>query len=96
MPRRASGKARSVHEQRILVASRQRFASFGYRRTSIAEIARDAGIATGTVYRYFASKEELFRRVVQDLNERWIELARKVLSEPGPAHERLARPGRPG
>ena len=83
----------AVHEQRILVASRERFASFGYRHTSIAEIACDAGIATGTIYRYFASKEELFRRVVQDLNERWVKLARTVLSEPGPAHERLARLG---
>ena len=46
-----------------------------------------------TVYRYFASKEDLFRRVVQDLNERWVELARTALSEPGPAHERLARLG---
>ena len=93
MPRRTSQEGQSVHEQRILVASRERFASFGYRHTSIAEIARDAGIATGTVYRYFASKEGLFRRVVQDLNQRWVELARTVLSEPGPAHERLARLG---
>jgi len=93
MPRRTSQEGQSVHEQRILVASRERFASYGYRHTSIAEIARDAGIATGTVYRYFASKEELFRRVVQDLNERWLELAHTVLGEPGPAHEQLARLG---
>ena len=47
MPRRASQEGHSVHEQRILVASRERFESFGYRHTSIAEIARDAGIAAG-------------------------------------------------
>lgn len=93
MPRRASQEGQTVIEQRILAASRERFASFGYRHTSIAEIARDAGVATGTVYRYFASKEDLFRRVVQDLNERWVELARSVLSGPGAAHERLARLG---
>ncbi len=49
----ATDTTRSVSEQRILNAARRRVETFGYRRTSIAEIARDAGIAVGTVYRYF-------------------------------------------
>jgi AcrR family transcriptional regulator len=78
---------------RILTAARQRFADFGYRRTGIAEIARDAGIAPGTVYRYFENKEEVFRAVMRDGLARWLAMARRVLRAPGTAVERLARLG---
>jgi AcrR family transcriptional regulator len=78
---------------RILAAARRRFADFGYRRTGIAEIARDAGIAPGTVYRYFTNKEEVFRAVMRDGLTRWLATARRVVREPGTAVERLARLG---
>jgi AcrR family transcriptional regulator len=84
---------RSVSERRILEAARRRFERFGYRRTSIAEIAHDAGIAVGTVYRYFKTKEEIFFQVVEDLNATWLAQARQVLHEPGTPTERLARIG---
>jgi AcrR family transcriptional regulator len=78
---------------RILAAARRRFADFGYRRTGIAEVARDAGISPGTVYRYFANKEDVFRAVMRDGLARWLATARRVLKEPGTAIERLARLG---
>src|SRR5262249_42239394 len=79
----------SVPRERIVTAARRRFESYGYRRTSIAEIARDAGIAVGTVYRYFAGKEAVFLAVVEDLNEKW----RRPLAGRGPAADRLQRLG---
>ena len=78
---------------RILAAAAKRFATFGYRRTGIAEIARQAGIATGTLYRYFGTKEDVFREVVRELHTSWLERAREVLSAPGTAVERLRRLG---
>jgi cytochrome P450 family 110 len=65
----------------------------GYRRTSIAEIARDAGIAVGTVYRYFAGKEAVFLAVVEQLNDAWLEESRRALEGPGTAVERMRRLG---
>ena len=85
--------SRPVSLQRILSAARHRFETYGYRRTSIAEIARDAGIAVGTVYRYFKSKEHVFLEAVRDLNDAWLAQARRALSEPGTAIERLMRLG---
>jgi AcrR family transcriptional regulator len=35
------------------------FAAQGYARTTTADIAREAGISEGTIYRYFTSKQEL-------------------------------------
>jgi AcrR family transcriptional regulator len=80
-------------EARILAAAAQRFASFGYRRTGIAEIARDAGVAAGTLYRYFDNKEEIFRAVMRDVTAGWLREARAALAPPGTAIERLARLG---
>src|SRR5215831_8837191 len=78
---------------RILEAAEQRFATFGYRRTGMAEIARDAGVAAGTLYRYFASKEEIFRAVIREGTESWLARARAAVAPAGTAIERLARLG---
>lgn len=45
----------------ILSAAQRLFTQFGFRRTSIDDIAREAGIAKGTVYLYFDGKEAVFR-----------------------------------
>ncbi|MEZ4381870.1 MAG: helix-turn-helix domain-containing protein [Nannocystaceae bacterium] len=50
---------KGLRRRRILEAATQLFATRGYRRTSISEIAKEAGIAKGTVYLYFATKVEL-------------------------------------
>src|SRR5262245_44129360 len=78
---------------RIVAAAQERFAAFGYRRTAIADIARQAGVAAGTLYRYFDGKEDIFRAVVRELHETWLSRAREVLGAPGTAIERLARLG---
>ena len=78
---------------RILAAAANRFAAFGYRRTGMAEIARQAGVAAGTLYRYFDSKEEVFRAVIRDLHDAWLARAHAAARPPGTAVERLARLG---
>jgi AcrR family transcriptional regulator len=45
--------------QAILSAARELFASQGYEETTIAEIARAAGLAVGTVYLYFQNKHDI-------------------------------------
>jgi AcrR family transcriptional regulator len=45
--------------QAILSAARDLFASQGYEETTIAEIARAAGMAVGTVYLYFQNKHDI-------------------------------------
>src|SRR4051812_44092620 len=49
----------------ILQAARKLFASNGFEATSIDAIAEEAGVAKGAVYHHFASKEELFTRVLE-------------------------------
>lgn len=47
-------------QDRIVAASRTLFGQRGYQGTTTAEIARTAGVAEGTIYRYFKDKKELF------------------------------------
>jgi hypothetical protein len=44
--------------RRLLEAAEEVFGELGFRRASIAEIVRRAGVAQGTFYLYFDSKEE--------------------------------------
>ena len=76
--------------ERILRSARAQFEATGFRKTSIADIAEDAGVAAGTIYWHFNSKEELFLRLIDDDNELWLTHARDALSQPGTALDRLA------
>jgi AcrR family transcriptional regulator len=52
--------------QALLAAAVVRFAREGYRRTSVADVCRDAGLSTTASYPYFANKEALFVAAVDD------------------------------
>lgn len=57
-------EARSKHE-RILDAALELFARRGYQATAVPDIAKAAGVATGTIYRYFDTKDALLNVLYQ-------------------------------
>jgi AcrR family transcriptional regulator len=71
--------------ERILQAATRVFGKFGYTKTNIEDIAREAGIAKATIYHYFTSKEDVFLTIVRNearsLENRIDEALKKV---PGP------------
>ena len=70
----------------ILAAARKLFASAGFEATSIDGIAAKAGVAKGAVYHHFESKEEIFTRVLEDVQA-------EIAASPVPAATRaLADP----
>jgi AcrR family transcriptional regulator len=56
--------------ERLLTAAESVFAELGYPEASIVKITEAAGVAQGTFYLYFSSKQEIFEEVVRDLNRR--------------------------
>jgi len=64
-------------QDEILQAACRIFARLGYSATNVEDIAKEAGMAKGTVYLYFKSKEEIFAAVlardVESLTDRTIE-----------------------
>jgi AcrR family transcriptional regulator len=53
--------------ERLLVAARELIEEGGYAATTVLAIAERAGVASGTLYRHFASKEELFVEVFRSV-----------------------------
>ncbi len=77
---------RTIDPQRradILRAARAVFAEHGFVGARIADIAASAGVATGTVYLYFESKEALVAALVDDLLARLTVVLCAVLDRPG-------------
>jgi TetR/AcrR family transcriptional regulator, mexJK operon transcriptional repressor len=58
-----------LNRERVLRAATSSFLAHGY-RSSVDEIARQAGVAKQTVYHHFPSKDELFKEVARDLAKR--------------------------
>ncbi len=75
--------------RRILAAATSLFARYGYKRTSIDDIAREAEIAKGTIYLYFDSKEACFRGVCAAFLAQMLDEARAAAAGKGDLAERL-------
>lgn len=54
--------------RKLLEAAAQEFGRRGYHEAAITGITQRAGVALGTFYTYFESKEELFRALVRDMS----------------------------
>ncbi len=62
--------AGTVDKREVIITSAlDLFRHYGYRRTSMEDIARAAAVAKGTLYLYFKSKDELFEAICRSLAE---------------------------
>ncbi len=61
----ASVTAPGSKADQIIAATRSLFVRYGYRRTSVDDIAREAGVAKATLYLHFSGKEEMFREMIR-------------------------------
>jgi AcrR family transcriptional regulator len=63
MGKRIEGK-KEEKEKNIIAASLRLFSEQSFRNTTIDEIAKEAGVAKGTVYLYFKDKDAIFRHII--------------------------------
>src|SRR5919199_1812711 len=75
----------------ILRAATKVFARNGYFNSKVADIARAAGVADGTVYLYFKSKEEILRSIFDRSVGEAIAEGRKQLASVADPREKLRR-----
>jgi AcrR family transcriptional regulator len=67
--------------RKLLDAAADEFGERGFHAGSISGITRRAGVALGTFYTYFDSKDAIFRELVKDLSSRVGEEARKAQAD---------------
>jgi TetR/AcrR family fatty acid metabolism transcriptional regulator len=75
--------------RRILDAAVRVFARKGYFSARVSDIAKKAGVADGTIYLYFRSKEDLLGRLFDEVMSEHLVLAREAVRALPSAPERL-------
>lgn len=92
MPRSKDANT-TIREQRrtlILASAANVFARKGYAGTKIPDLAAAAAMSQGLLYRYFASKEQVFAALVEQATQGICLHARQALIGQGRAWDRLA------
>lgn len=87
----APADPREARRRAILDSAVRVFAERGFFAARIREIAAGAGVAEGTIYLYFAGKEELLLTAFRDRVGEFVASVRDVLDSPEPFEARLAR-----
>jgi AcrR family transcriptional regulator len=75
--------------RRILGAAQDLFMRYGVRRVSMDDVARQAGVAKGTLYLYFDSKDALFAAIAEKLCEEILHRSGQAAASAAPLTERL-------
>lgn len=94
---KARGRARAKptrggdKRERILDAAVRVFAKKGFYATRVSEVAKAAGVADGTIYLYFRSKDEILVSLFEDCVERLLAFLHTELPASSTASEKLQR-----
>src|SRR3954454_21038958 len=87
----ATEARRAQVRERIVAAAREQVAEGGYASASVQAVATRAGVATGSVYRHFPSKAELFAEVFRRASQRELDVVSAVTADESlPAGQRVA------
>jgi TetR/AcrR family transcriptional regulator, fatty acid metabolism regulator protein len=69
--------------QQIIDAAIRVFARTGFYNSRVSDIAREAGIASGTIYLYFKTKDEILVTLFREKMAEWVaQVRRQIASEP--------------
>ncbi|MDT7688917.1 MAG: TetR/AcrR family transcriptional regulator, fatty acid metabolism regulator protein [Acidobacteriota bacterium] len=92
-PAPAARAAAPVGDKReaIMRAATKVFARSGYFNSKVADVAREAGVADGTVYLYFKSKEEILRSIFERNTSEAVRAGREELAKIEDPREKLRR-----
>jgi TetR/AcrR family transcriptional regulator, fatty acid metabolism regulator protein len=92
LPRSAPRPAAALEKRdAILRAATQVFARRGYFQSQVADVARAAGVAAGTVYLYFRSKDDLLVSIFERTMKETLAEGRAAIAAVGDPRERLRR-----
>jgi TetR/AcrR family fatty acid metabolism transcriptional regulator len=91
MARKSSRNGASGKRESILRAATRVFARNGYFNSKVADIAREADVADGTVYLYFKSKEEILHSIFDQNMAEAVSAGRVLIEKISDPREKLRR-----
>ncbi len=80
---------RCARQRRILQAAENVFLEKRYARSTMLDIAAEAGVSVGTLYNHFPSKMLLYREVARRVGEDLVRATRRILKTDDPPHKSL-------
>ena len=86
-----SAKRTDDKRDRIMNAAIASFAQHGYHQATIADVAREAGVAAGTIYLYFENKDDLLVSIFEEKVQRFIQAFHQRLSQEENAEVKLRK-----
>ncbi len=84
-------RKKALHRQRILETAREVFFRDGFVDANLDEVAQRAGVAKGTLYRYFESKADLYVAVLAHNGDLFSERMRQMRTGVKDAAEQIRR-----
>ncbi|MEW5871193.1 MAG: TetR/AcrR family transcriptional regulator [Chloroflexota bacterium] len=84
-----SEEMRAHSRAALIAAARKCFATSGYFNVRIADVAQQAGMSQGSIYWYFASKEDLLKAVLTEAFESLGAVMGEAAASPGDARQKL-------
>jgi AcrR family transcriptional regulator len=89
-PATATAEHAQEMRQRILEGAHHAMLSGGYRGTTMPAIAAEAGVSVGLLYRYFASKAELYLAMCEGVTQEQLDELAALMASIADPRERLA------
>jgi AcrR family transcriptional regulator len=82
-PSQEESSKRQERAERILDAATELVARWGYRKTTIDDIAKQAGVAKGTIYLHWKTREDLFQALIRHENLKVAEdIKQRIANDP--------------
>ena len=91
MPKTFTKKENKIIRNILLKNGRELFSSYGLKKTSISELTKAAGIAQGSFYNFFDSKEELYFEILEEEEARSEKFLENILKSSHSARDAIKK-----
>ena len=81
----------NARKRKIIEAGKTLFSKFGYRKVTIEEICRAAGVSKMTYYRFFENKIDLVRFILTEMSDEGRQTYRAIMALDVPFEEKVRR-----
>ena len=82
MPKAFSEKDRQIIKKNLIEQGKVYFGKYGLKKTIIDDLTKSVGIAKGTFYSFYKSKEELFLDVLETIEREHVDILAKKIVNP--------------